>query len=56
MSEVIVKFLIRLRWIYFHLHPFYFKFYMDSEHTEAHFQHIKTGAIHSQLIINPNQE
>jgi hypothetical protein len=48
--KAIVMSLVNLRWAYFHINPNYMKFYMDSERKEAHFQHRKTGAIHSNLI------
>lgn len=47
---------INIRWWYFHISPRYIKFYMDSECTEAHFQHTKTGQLHSQVVINFNED
>jgi len=50
MRKILIMALVRLRWAYFHMHPWYFKFYMDSDGKEAHFQHAKTGQIHSNLV------
>lgn len=47
-----VKLLLRLRWAYFHIHPGYVKFYMDREHKEAHFQHLRTNSIHSDFSFS----
>lgn len=41
---------LRIRWIYFHIHPNYIKFYMDEK--EAHFQNTKTGEVHSNITIH----
>jgi len=46
--------LFRLRWAYFHMHPGYTKFYMDSERKEAHFFHAKTNSVHSPYRIGHN--
>ena len=45
---------LKIRWAYFHVSPRYIKFYMTD--TEAHFQNAKTGAIHSQVIIQFNED
>jgi len=50
MRKAIIMFFVNLRWAYFHVHPSYVKFWMDSEHTEAHFQHVKRGTLHSNLV------
>lgn len=50
MKKLLIMSVVKLRWAYFHVSPRYVKFYMDSGHTEAHFQHVKTGAIHSNLV------
>lgn len=50
MNKAIIMFLVKLRWAYFHVHPNYIKFYMGGGSDEAHFQHRKTGAIHSNLV------
>lgn len=42
---------LKIRWWYFHLMPRYVKFYMSNESEECHFQNVKTGTIHSQVII-----
>lgn len=52
MRKFIIMTLVKLRWIYFHIHPSYVKFYVDSACTEAHFQNIKTGVIHSNYTWN----
>ena len=50
MYKAIVMFIVKLRWFYFHVNPNYIKFYMNSESDEAHFQHRKTGQLHSNLV------
>lgn len=50
MRKSIIMLCVKLRWAYFHLNPYYLKFYMDEGRTEAHFQHIKTGVLHSNLV------
>lgn len=50
MKKAIIMFLVRLRWWYFHVHPRYAKFTMDPEGKEAHFQDLRDGSIHSNLI------
>ena len=50
MRKVLIMTLVHLRWGYFHIHPSYIKFYMSSESDEAHFQHRKTGVIHSNFV------
>lgn len=50
MSKAIVMFLVKLRWMYFHVNPRYIKFYMGGGSDEAHFQHVKTGEIHSNFV------
>lgn len=47
---------IKIRWAYFHVCPWYFKFYMDSGKTEAHFQNMRKNTLHSQLIIEFNED
>jgi len=47
---------LKLRWWYFHLMPRYVKFYMDDTYKECHFQNVKTGAVHSQIIIEFNED
>lgn len=46
MKKLLIMTIVNIRWFYFHISPMYVKFYMDSERTEAHFQHIKTGQLH----------
>jgi hypothetical protein len=46
---IILIIFIKLRWIYFHIHPSYYKFKMSE--TECHFQNLKTNTIHSQIKI-----
>ncbi len=41
--------LLRTRWIYFHLHPNYIKFYMSE--SESYFQHKNNGRLHSDIRI-----
>lgn len=50
--RLILAFLLRIRWAYFHVNPNYIKFYMTED--EAHFQHSKTGLIHSDFKLKPN--
>ena len=50
MKKSVIMFLVKVRWAYFHIHPHYNKFYMDSEINEAHFLNIKTGSLHSNLV------
>jgi hypothetical protein len=50
----LLKAFIKIRWWYFHISPNYIKFYMSSESDEAHFQHRKTGQIHSNYCIVKN--
>lgn len=50
MDKIICIILIKLRWAYFHLHPNYIKFYVTKE--KSHFQNIKTGKLHSDLVFN----
>ncbi len=47
MKKAIIMFLVKLRWAYFHIHPHYFKFTVNSE---PHFQNVKTGRIHSNYV------
>lgn len=47
LRKISIMTLVWLRWAYFHLHPSYVKFYMTQD--EAHFQHVKTGAIYSNF-------
>ena len=42
---------VKIRWWYFHINPNYIKFYMSSESDEAHFQHRKTGLLHSNYVV-----
>jgi hypothetical protein len=55
MQLFLLKILINIRWQYFHLHPHYLKFSMSSNSNECHFQHAKTGGIHSNIIIADNK-
>jgi len=48
----ILRFILSVRWAYFHISPSYIKFYMDSERTEAHFQHKKYGTLHSNYKVD----
>ena len=50
MIKTLIMLLVKLRWAYFHIHPHYVKFWMDSERTEAHFQNVKDGSIHSNYV------
>tara|TARA_Y100001963_G_C6688228_1_gene403302 strand:- start:596 stop:799 length:204 start_codon:yes stop_codon:yes gene_type:complete len=45
---------IKLRWWYFHLHPWYCKFSIEGD--EYYFQNTKTGVIHSQIMIKFNED
>lgn len=45
MQKLLIKLLLKARWLYFHLNPRYAKFYVTED--EAHFQHTPTGTIHS---------
>jgi len=47
---------LKIRWAYFHVCPWYIKFYMDSTESECHFQNMKTNTIHSQLIIEFHED
>ena len=42
---------INLRWAVLHVHPHYIKFSMSNDSDECHFQNVKTGSIHSQLVF-----
>jgi len=55
MQILLIKIYIKVRWWYFHISPMYIKFYMSSESDEAHFQHRKTGQLHSNLILTINE-
>ena len=50
MRKFLIMTLVNIRWAYFHVNPNYIKFYMSSESNEAHFQHRKTGQLHSNLV------
>ena len=50
MKKFLIMTLINLRWAYFHINPMYVKFYVDSERKETHFQHRKTGQLHSNFV------
>lgn len=50
MKKVLIMFLVKLRWAYFHVSPSYIKFYVSNDSDEAHFQHVKNGSIHSNLV------
>ena len=53
--EVIVLIcVLKLRWWYFHLCPWYYKFSMEG--TEFHFQNMRTNTIHSKIIIEFNED
>jgi len=41
--------LLRTRWLYFHLHPNYIKFFISD--SESHFQHKINGRLHSNIRI-----
>lgn len=55
MRIFLLKAYIKLRWWYFHINPRYFKFYMSKESDECHFQHLKTGQIHSNYVVIENK-
>ena len=44
MRKFFIMTFVRLRWLYFQLHPNYFKFYIATD--EPHFQHKKTGVLY----------
>lgn len=50
----VIKVLLRIRWIYFHLNPLYVKFSMEG--TECHFWHRLTNTIHSDLRLVENTD
>lgn len=49
-----MKWILKLRWMYFHIHPHYLKFHMGGG--EYHFQNLKTGNIHSQWVIKDEED
>lgn len=49
MAKFLIMAMVHIRWAYFHVNPMYVKFYMDSEHTESHFQHRTRGSLHSNM-------
>ena len=49
IEVVLLLILIKVRWVYFHMCPWYRKFSVNG--TDKHFQNIKTNAIHRQIII-----
>lgn len=51
MTKLLLQALIHLRWAYFHISPFYQRFYMDESRTEAHFFHAHTNSIHSNYYF-----
>jgi hypothetical protein len=51
LLNTLLSALLRLRWAYFHIHPGYKKFYMDSTRKEAHFFHARTSCIHSNYSL-----
>jgi len=50
IATFILKSYINIRWAYLHLNPRYMKFYIGNE---PHFQHLKLGTIHSNLLYAP---
>lgn len=46
-NKILTMAIVKLRWMYFHVNPMYVKFYADSERTQVHFQHKRTGRIYS---------
>ena len=46
----LITFFVKCRWAYFHIHPGFVKFYVGPENEEAHFQNIRTGELHSNLV------
>lgn len=49
MQKLMIKLLLKVRWLYFHVNPFYKKFYMSAD--EAHFWNSRTNTIHSNFSI-----
>ena len=50
MTKAIVKLLIKLRWIYFHINPRYIKFCVTHESREYYFYNTKYNSIHYQYV------
>jgi hypothetical protein len=50
IKKALVIFILKLRWAYFHINPNYIKFHMGRGSNQAHFQHVKDGSIHSNII------
>jgi hypothetical protein len=49
MKTFIISLLLKLRWVYFHVHPWYVKIYLTE--TESHFYHKRTNTIHHNYSI-----
>jgi len=47
MRKFLIMTLVKMRWIYFHIHPSYFKFTVNGE---PHFQNLKNNTIHSNYV------
>jgi len=56
VEVIILICFLKLRWFYFHVCPWYYKFYMDATRTEAHFQNMRSNTLHSQIIIEFNED
>jgi len=54
LEVYLLRIVLKLRWWYFHLCPWYCKFSVEGN--EYHFQNTRTGVIHSQIIINFNED
>ena len=50
MKKNLIMFLVKLRWLYFHVNPRYMKFGMGGGSNEYHFQHVKNGSVHSNFV------
>lgn len=58
MKKNLLRFYIKLRWLYFHVNPNYIKFGMGGGSNEYHFQNIKKNTIHSnyEVVDRPNND
>ena len=49
IQVVVMLILLKLRWVYFHICPWYRKFSIAG--TELHFQNMRTNTIHSRVVV-----
>lgn len=49
--NLLLRFLLSLRWAYFHVHPGYTKVYMDEARSELWFFHAKTNSLHCNYRV-----